>query len=461
MGMFNRKREARPDGRDSQPLGGEPAPPSSTGLAVPSDPELVRIVDLLNGHSAAVGSTNQRIREARRRIARAGGSPSYPEYVEDLISEQPSRTDAAWQWLLDVAVQAAGSGHPEITAAIGQFVDFVHGNGVTFDTPVDLADVRLWPMSPRLLVPFCDVVLPAVDAMPRQWRLLDGSGDSIDRAGLLLLWSLAEEELVGTSPDASRIAARVREERGVNVHDMPAFPSLTRRVMAEKDRRDRAETTDRGRAFAGCRDYAAGLEALARDNPSAAVGPLTAAARAGHDQAAYQGGFAADDQGDQRLVRELWGQAARADIAPAALNYAFRLHDDGDLHEARRWFERAGQLGDNKGYGVLTALDMDDPPARRKWARLGAEAGNAACMGQLAACLYQDSLSPSGPDQALLTQARLWGERGGQLGDDLAMFFAGAVAALQGDRVKARDWLIRAHQAGNDQALDFLRRFDL
>lgn len=459
MGIFGRA--ARP--ASTQPWRPpQPAKESARGgVALPADPELSRVVILLRSFGAVVGTSNSQIRGALRDIAMAGDSPSYPEYIETLIAGTPSRTDTMWEWLLRLAHRAHEQREIDVVALIGHFVEFSH-QFASFDSPIDIADMRVWPMSPGLLGPFADVVLPAVAHLPNDWKLYDGTGEFVDRDGLLLLWSLAEEEMSGVSRAASFVSEEFRRQRQLSALRAPGTATLTRRVRASASKRSQVEAADRVRGFAGCREYSEGLVALARDDMTAALPALLAAARQGHDDAAYRGGPAASSLADSAAALELWGQAARAGYADAATAFGFALHDLNSVSEAREWFERAGRSGDARGYAVLTSLDMDEPAGRRKWANLGAQAGDPYCMGELAACLFQDAQRPyGGPDAALLAQARRWGERGGSLGDPGAMFFAGAIAALEGDRRAAKDWLVKAHRSGHTEALDFIGEFGL
>lgn len=347
-----------------------PSPRAETprsGIRVPADPELARVITLLNQHAAVVKTTNTQIRDARRQIAVAGGAPTFTEYTQDLMAGRPSRTDAPWEWLLRAAQHAAEVGELEAVAAIGQFVDFVGWNGATYESQIDLADVRLWPMSPHLLVPFADVVLLAVHELPHDWRLIDGSGDSIDQPGLLLTWALNAEDLEGVEPVAAEIAALTRAVRGVTAGNIPGYESLTRRANRDAQARRTAEELMRARNFAGCLDYARGMEAPARDDDAGALQPLTAAARSGHVQADLQGAPVAMRVGRDSLALELWDHAARAGNPQAMRHYALCLLGGNREAEALTWFERAGAKGDVKSYAMLAVLHRDDPIARRKW----------------------------------------------------------------------------------------------
>lgn len=425
-------------------------------------PDLHRIQRLLGDLAGVVATSSEPIRRELRRIADAGGAISIVEYYDDLIAGQESRTDLPWLWLLQSARSALAGGWPELAATIGHFVEFTNCRLLSSDAVVDLADSRLWPMSPTLLAPFAEVSLRAVSSVPAGWRLVDGSGSSIDAERLLRLWSLAAEEIDGLPYDLVAIAMETRLRHGLTGIVPPENLLVARQVRRNARIRAERESAERATGFAGSRDYAVGLEFYARDAYGQALPHFVAAAAAGHKEAALQGGISANEVNDKLTAFRLFSQAASAGDLMAASQLAFLLFELNRTTEAHDWFQYAAAGGETSaclGLAVM-ALDRGDTVTARKALQQGAEGGNKTCMAELTRALINEAQETPEPRRsALFREAVAWGEKGGQLGDADCMFFAGSVSTMLGDREKGRNWLMRAHRAGNADATAFLRRF--
>ena len=337
-------------------------------------PDLARVQRLLDDFSAVAATENAPILQALARVADAGGPLSMADVYDDLLEGRESRTDGPWRWLLDAAHSAMSQGAPELAAAIGQFVEFTHAGGMlSWTALLDLAEMRLWPMSPRMLAPFTNVTLRALSAVPPTWRRVDGSGDSVDAKGLGLMWSLSAEEIEGLDPDVVAIAQGIRHQKGISAAQLPdAAPTLTRAVRKNARLRAALEETERASGFAGSREYALGMDLAARRAFREAMPHFEAAAAAGHVEAAVQGGHAADEVGDGQSAFRLFALAGSRGSGEGALQLGIRLVEQGRLQEARQWYEFAVSRGAHRaclGLGVMAREQGDWAGGRRWWSK--------------------------------------------------------------------------------------------
>jgi TPR repeat protein len=186
---------------------------------------------------------------------------------------------------------------------------------------------------------------------------------------------------------------------------------------------------------------------------------LEEAARLGHVEAMHEAGNAANDLGDVTVARFWWEAATKGGNGQAAQNIGASEIQAGRIEQARPWFLWAAQLGNAGGYAALTqvARDAGDHAQEEHWSRLGAEAGHPFCMLRFGAV----TMRFHGDDPQAVRTALPYLERAGEQGEPDAMFLAGLGHSRVGERNEARQWLLRAEQAGHPRAREALNQFGL
>jgi TPR repeat protein len=191
-----------------------------------------------------------------------------------------------------------------------------------------------------------------------------------------------------------------------------------------------------------------------------ALVPLGQAAKLGDVYAMKDAGDACTELGLETEAQSWFDRAASAGNPAAMYNMGAFAIRNGDRVGAMQWFERSAQAGDSKAFAALTQL-ADDAAAERRWARLGAEAGDSSCMVSHG---HHLSVDAADWDTPRLRRALSYVEQAAERHDDTyveATLMAGDLNRRLGNATRAGMWFDRARETGDPDALDMLRRFGL
>ena len=157
-----------------------------------------------------------------------------------------------------------------------------------------------------------------------------------------------------------------------------------------------------------------------------------------------------------RIARELdeADEAVGAYMLGGACREGFGV--PADEARAIAYFERADALGDEDAAGQLAQIYRRREPADRrafKWAKKGAEQGDADAMIELALC-FRGGLGTKRDEDAELE----WMLKAADLGEPTAQFCAGAALVSLEEFSRARELLLAAFEAGDADAAFQLAR---
>lgn len=367
----------------------------------------------------------------------------------------PAREDffeAPWKWAVAVAKSSAGEeGQRGRAAKIGLMTQVWTRQVLKSESRYQMG--RLVPPPPDLEVAIYASSVSALVGLSPTSTLVSGRalswtvGEAIEQISSAVDTLRAEgtridpelERLLSGDPSAFDNA------RGVS-SSSPAdpFDSTHARLKAEIDSAKAGDDASQMYVDAGA------LIMSGRGDDPRVFELLQEAARLGHVGAMYDAGGEANRKGDPATAAFWWEAAATARRADAAWNLAATAYDMGRLDDARDWYGRVIELGDNNGYAALTqmAADADEEAAEFKWARQGAAAGHPFCQKRLGLLTLN---SETGGDQAI-RDALPHLESVAQAGDSEAMMLAGLAHVRLGNRLEARQWLHRAESAGEERA---------
>lgn len=448
MGIFARKQTPPPSASKQTP------PPSAEFNGVAGAHELERLVDGLL-ECAARGRTDGVLESAQQIFLAKPTNPRAPVSSDFLVEP--------WKWMMAVADRAARDGNRVFVAKLGLMCQLWnrvvladeprYQMGRLVEAPSDI-ELGLYRLALAALVTMerMDVLIPggkqgwvaaeALEQISATVRALINDGVTID----------AELRGLATGDPAAVAAARGSSE--------PAAESEFDRAMGElRQFNETAEQAVQTGDVAG-QLYARGVAIGVRGGDEREIlRHFEEAARLGHVDAMYNAGCLADELCDTNTARFWWEAAANAGHGRAAQNVAASEIQAGRPSEARPWFLRAAELGNPDGFAALTqmASDAGDDAEEMRWARAGAEAGHPFCMVRFGLL----TIHFRGNDPQAVRGALPYLERAGEQGDPEAMFLAGLGHNGVGDRYEARNWLLRAEQAGYPRARDALTEFGL